>query len=111
MPSIAQLTLRLLVVICALGALDAAPAEARRVALVIGNSDYKAGPLQNPGNDASAVAEALTKLGFDKVILRQNLGIEGFRAALLEMSRDSAGAEVGLIYFAGHGTEMAGRTS
>ena len=50
-----------------------------------------------------------SKLGFDKVILRRNLGAEAFRAALLEMSREAAGAELGVVYFAGHGTEVAGR--
>jgi hypothetical protein len=55
------------------------PAEARRVALVIGNADYKAGPLANPVNDATAVAAALEKLGFDKVILKKDLGAEAFR--------------------------------
>jgi uncharacterized caspase-like protein len=83
-------------------------ADARRVALVIGNAEYKVGPLANPVNDATAVAEAFGKLGFDKVLLRKNLGAEAFRAALLEMSRESAGAELGVVYFAGHGTEVAG---
>jgi hypothetical protein len=91
-------------------ALHASPAEARRVALVIGNADYRVGPLQNPVNDAVAVAETFQeRLGFDKVILRKNLGFDGFRAALIEMSRASAGAELGVVYFAGHGTEVGGR--
>ena len=82
----------------------------RRVALVIGNAGYKVGPLQNPGNDATAVAEALEKqLKFDKVILKLNLGSEGFRAALREFSREAAGAGLALVYFAGHGTEVGGR--
>jgi branched-chain amino acid transport system substrate-binding protein len=101
--------IRLAVVI--LGLLAAIlPADARRVALVIGNSEYKVGPLTNPGRDAAAVAEALEKqLKFDKVILRRNLSGDGFRAALREIARESAGAEFGVIYFAGHGIEVAGR--
>jgi hypothetical protein len=88
----------------------AGPAEARRVALVIGNAAYKIGPLQNPVNDATAVAEALErKLGFDKVILRKDLGFIAFREALIEMARESSGADLGVVYFAGHGTEVAGR--
>jgi hypothetical protein len=48
-----------------------APAAARRVALVIGNAEYRIGRLANPVNDAAAVAEALEKrLKFDKVLLR-----------------------------------------
>src|SRR5262249_26849746 len=50
------------------------PAEARRVALVIGNSSYKIGALQNPVNDATAVAEVFERtLRFDRVILKKDL--------------------------------------
>jgi TRAP-type mannitol/chloroaromatic compound transport system substrate-binding protein len=95
---------------CILAGLHVAPAQARRVALVIGNAAYKVGPLANPVNDAAAVAEALEKqLRFDKVILRRNLSGDAFRAALREMSREALGAEFGVIYFAGHGIEVAGR--
>jgi hypothetical protein len=88
----------------------AGSAEARRVALVIGNSDYGIGPLRNPVGDAEAVAQTLDKkLGFDTVILKRNLTSEGFRTALLEFARAATGAEVGLVYFAGHGTETGGR--
>jgi hypothetical protein len=84
--------------------------EAKRVALVIGNADYKVGPLQNPVNDATAVAAVFEKqLKFDKVILKKNLGTEAFRATLLELSRAVSGAEIGVVYFAGHGTEVGGK--
>ena len=43
------------------------------------------------------------------MILRKNLGFDGFRAALMEIARESAGAEISLVYFAGHGTEVSGR--
>jgi Caspase domain len=76
----------------------------------MGNGDYRVGPLQNPINDAAAVAEVFEKkLGFDKVNLRTNLSADGFRVALLEFARDSAGADIGVVYFAGHGTEVGGR--
>jgi uncharacterized caspase-like protein len=100
---------RLVALCCALVMLHIPPAEARRVALVIGNAAYKVGALQNPVNDATAVAAALDGLGFDKVILRKNLGVNAFRAALDEMARESSGADLGAIFFAGHGTEVAGR--
>ena len=35
--------------------------ESSRVALVIGNADYKDSPLKNPGNDAEAIADKLKK--------------------------------------------------
>src|SRR5262245_56050737 len=96
--------------ICAIASLRIPPVEAKQVALVIGNGHYKIGPLANAVIDATAVAETFEKaLGFDKVILRRNLGFHGFRAALLEMARESAGADLGVVYFAGHGTEVNGR--
>src|SRR5262245_7364252 len=102
---------RLLAAACfAFAGLCAQPAEARRVALVIGNAEYKLGPLANPANDAAAVAEAFEKqLKFDKVLLKRNLSFIDFRAALAELSRESAGADLGVVYFAGHGIEVAGR--
>ena len=100
---------RLLAIGCIWAGLHAGPADAKRVALVVGNADYKVGPLQNPINDATAVAEAFGKLGFDKVVLKRNLGIEQFRAALLELSQAALGADLGVVYFAGHGMESNGR--
>ena len=47
---------------------QAHPASARRVALVIGNSAYEhATPLANPKNDAEAVSAVLKKLGFEVI--------------------------------------------
>ena len=54
----------------------------RRVAMVIGNSDYQhATRLPNPQNDAKAISAKLTTLGFD-VFLHENLGGQDFRVAL-----------------------------
>ena len=36
-----------------------------KVALILGNSKYKEAPLKNPANDAKAIGEALTGLGFE----------------------------------------------
>jgi hypothetical protein len=94
----------------ALAFASAGPADARRVALVVGNTDYKVGPLANPGNDAAAVAEVLERqLKFDTVILKRNLGADAFRAALRELARQALGAEFGVVFFAGHGIEVDGR--
>jgi hypothetical protein len=87
-------------------ATDASQMSGRRVALVIGNAAYKVGPLQNPVNDAAAIAEALRGLGFNKVVLKRDLTLDDFRAALRAFSRDAAGADMGVVYFAGHGTEV-----
>jgi uncharacterized caspase-like protein len=105
-----RLFIRLAVLfIAALASLATAGAE-KRVALVIGNAAYKLGPLANPVNDAEAIAATLKKdLKFDTVLLRKDLGHDAFRTALKELARAARGAEVGLVFFAGHGIETAGR--
>jgi TRAP-type mannitol/chloroaromatic compound transport system substrate-binding protein len=94
---------------CAFASLATASAG-KRVALVIGNADYKIGRLANPVNDAEAVAEAFkSQLKLDKVILRKDLKRDGFGEALREMARESSAAELGVVFFAGHGIEVGGR--
>src|SRR5579859_6162600 len=95
--------------ICLTGALVAAPASAEtRVALVIGNSAYAhGGRLNNPANDAAAVAQSLRKVGFT-VVLQTDLGKVELEAALKSFTRATAGADIALVYFAGHGVEKGG---
>lgn len=90
----------------ALAALCAPPALAdKRVALVIGNSNYaRVNPLKNPANDAPDLESTLKGLGFD-VILRMNASKSEFERALAEFSRRSTGADVTLFYYAGHGVQ------
>jgi tetratricopeptide (TPR) repeat protein len=81
----------------------------RRVALVIGNSTYESvSALPNPKNDAAAVAVELTRLGFE-VIEKHDLGVAGMRRALAEFESKAAGADWALVYYAGHGMELAGQ--
>lgn len=81
----------------------------RRVALVIGNGDYKVvGRLPNPVRDAAAVAAQLKQLGFE-VIDRYDLDVKAMRGALRDFESKIAGAEWALVYYAGHGMEMDGR--
>jgi uncharacterized caspase-like protein len=90
--------------------LNLTPAQARRVALAIGNAEHKFVPvLKNPVNDATDMAEALAKLGFDKVILKKDLGFEAFRTTLREFSLEAKGAEAAVVFFAGNGIEVEGR--
>lgn len=80
-----------------------------RVALVIGNSSYQnATPLSNPANDSRAMADKLSGLGFD-VMLRENLTGQGFRVALGEFAEKALGADLAVVFYAGHGVEMSGR--
>ena len=81
---------------------------AGRVALVVGNSAYaEIGALPNPGNDASDVATALGRLGFDVTTVR-DADRAGMNEALRAFTRESAGADVALVFYAGHGLEMDG---
>jgi len=90
------------------GAATGAVAE-KRVALVIGNSSYEhAAILRNPTNDAREVSAALTRLGFD-VSVASNLGFDAMRQALRDFSNTAHGADVALIFFAGHGIEFSNR--
>jgi uncharacterized caspase-like protein len=85
----------------------ATPAAAeKRVALVIGNSAYtNAGELPNPTNDARDMAAALKSVGMD-VILGLDLDKRGFDAKVHEFSRAVVGADVGLLFYAGHGLQV-----
>ena len=81
----------------------------KRVALVIGNASYQtAGALANPSNDATDVAVELTSLGFE-VILGVDLDKRGFDARIREFARQLEGADTGLLFYAGHGLQVAGQ--
>jgi hypothetical protein len=85
----------------------AASAE-KRVALVIGNAGYESVPrLTNPTNDAAAIAEAFTRLGFT-VNRQADLGFDAMRRALKDFAGTAAGADLAVIYYAGHGMEIGG---
>ena len=80
----------------------------RRVALVIGNSVYAhTGELENPVNDATAMRDALTRLDFD-VVFRRDADEDAMDDALGVFEEMSAGAELALVFYAGHGMEMNG---
>ncbi len=82
---------------------------AQRVALVIGNSAYKAaGPLRNPANDAALLAGSLSRLGFE-VVEKHDLGAEEMRSVLRSFEDRATGAEWALVYYSGHGMELNGK--
>lgn len=97
----------LLIAVVALLWSDLDPAlAAKRVALVIGNGAYKHVPaLPNPRNDAKDVAQKLQTLGFDVKILN-DASYNDLREALAELSSSAVGAEVGAVFYAGHGIEV-----
>jgi TPR repeat protein len=97
------------VALVAAGALMAQTApEERRVALIIGNSDYAhVTPLDNPGNDAADMSVALEGLGFEVF-----LGLDVTLAELERLTETFAGAiaeaDVTVFYYAGHGFQIGG---
>ena len=79
-----------------------------RVALVVGNSTYAhIGRLPNPDNDARDLSVSLRRLGFE-VTTEFNVDRVELTAALRAFTRRSAGADVSLVFYAGHGIEMDG---
>ncbi len=81
---------------------------AKRVALVIGNSDYESAPvLNNPKYDAEAISAVLTKLGFD-VVKGIDLTHVDFARIVGQFRKKLKGADVGLFFYAGHGLQVNG---
>lgn len=79
-----------------------------RLALVIGNADYKVGKLNNPLNDAILMAETLRSLEFE-VMLDTNISSHrAFMNTVREFGQRRNDYDVGLVYYAGHGVQVDG---
>lgn len=78
----------------------------RKVALVIGNSDYEFAPsLTNPANDASDIAASLGRLDFE-VTLLINQSDTQLRSAIRVFSKTARSSDISVVYYAGHGIEI-----
>lgn len=102
------LVLTFLVVFCsAAQAFDNVDA---RYALIVGNKGYASAPLKNPANDATAIADSLSELGF-----RVELLIDSDLASLqhqihqfyADIKRDTRPRKLALLYYAGHAIQIA----
>jgi hypothetical protein len=83
--------------------------DGKRVALVIGNSQYKnTAPLGNPRNDAADMARALGSLGFE-VIEGHDLEKASMDRTIRDFANALNGARVGLFFYAGHGLQVMGQ--
>ena len=81
----------------------------KRVALVVGNSTYKAvNPLANPVNDANDISSALKDAGFD-VVLGIDVDKRDFDARIRSFTELLENADVAIFFYAGHGLQVAGR--
>src|SRR5438270_2406249 len=86
------------------------PAHAeKRVALVIGNNDYKNVPkLQKAVNDARTMGDTLKQLGFN-VMVAENQNRVQFSQSLLAFDNAVGPGDTAFFFYAGHGFEIAGQ--
>ncbi|QPC94488.1 caspase family protein [Mesorhizobium sp. INR15] len=87
----------------------AVTSDAKRVALVIGNSKYvHAVALPNPANDAHLIASTLRNAGFQVIegVDQDNAGMHGLISKFTEQSYD---ADLAVIFYAGHGMQVDGK--
>ncbi|MEA2934394.1 MAG: hypothetical protein QOD74_1040 [Variibacter sp.] len=92
------------------GVTSANAAVEKRVALVIGNSTYQnAAKLANPSNDALAVSDMFQRIGFEVVELHTDVSATQMRRVLRDFTQTVQGAEVAVVYYAGHGMEVSNR--
>jgi hypothetical protein len=87
-----------------------AQAPEQRFALVIGNSEYRAGRLPTAANDAGMIAETLRVAGFD-VSGARDLDPDTLRRSIREFldKVTAAGPEaVTFVYLAGYGLQFEG---
>jgi hypothetical protein len=80
----------------------------KRIALIIGNSNYRERKLLNPINDANDIAEVIKAAGFEVQIIRDG-SLGEMRQAVRAFGDQLKDADSGLFYFAGHGVEVRGR--
>ncbi|WP_374392141.1 caspase domain-containing protein, partial [Tabrizicola sp.] len=80
----------------------------KRVALLIAAEDYDfVRPLENPLNDARALEKVLEGLDFE-VFVETNRDLKRTRRALDDFKEDAKGADVALLFYAGHGVALDG---
>ena len=87
----------------------AAEQNLQRYALVIGNKSYATAPLKNSVNDANAIADSLTAMGF-KVSLLTDSSLSDLTAQVQQfyalVKRDNTAKKLALIYYAGHAIQV-----
>ena len=87
----------LLLGLCFATSVTFAQQKEQRIALVIGNSAYKASPLKNPVNDARDMANSLRGYGFT-VIERNNLTVKQIGSTLIMDVLSDAKSRMNLVF-------------
>lgn len=84
-------------------------ADVKRFALVIGNKNYVTAPLKNSANDAKAIADSLSDMGFRVSLLTDShlsdltTQVQQFYA---QVKTDKHAKKLALIYYAGHAIQV-----
>jgi caspase domain-containing protein len=89
---------------------ELSPQSGKRLAIVIGNSNYQSARLPhlaNAENDARRLSESLKRLNFD-VLTGTDLSSDGFAKLFQEANGKLATASAVLIFYAGHGVQLQG---
>jgi uncharacterized caspase-like protein len=76
--------------------------QEKRLALVIGNSDYGKNSLLNPVNDARSIEKVLQGIGFE-VLQHENLDRKEMARTIDDFGNRLQKYDVGLFFYAGHG--------
>lgn len=81
----------------------------KRLALVIGNADYRfGGKLFNTVNDSSDMRRILQLLDFT-VMGEDNMTADQMKKAIKDFGKELSKGGIGLFYFSGHGIQANGR--
>lgn len=85
------------------------PTSDKRIALIIGNSNYKdsSKSLRNPKNDATDISIKLRTLGFE-VMLITDASKQTIEQKLYEFGEKAQKYDAALFYYAGHGIQNKG---
>lgn len=88
--------------------LQSALAQDKRVALVIGNADYRnIFKLKNPVNDATDIGAALSRMGFSVTVLN-NATAKQMRNALSAFGAKAKQTDYAVVFYAGHAIQARG---
>ncbi|MEO0555164.1 MAG: caspase family protein [Bacteroidota bacterium] len=80
----------------------------RKVALIIGNNDYKQqAKLRNARNDAIDMTNTLKSIGFSTVRIL-DASYEQMRSEVIKFSKKLKNADIAFFYYSGHGVEING---
>lgn len=85
------------------------PDGLKRTAFIIGMGDYnRLASLPNARRDGAVMANALAEMGFDAVMVAENLGRDGLRSAPAAIAERAQKSDVVLVFYAGHAVEADG---